>query len=552
MNWNYNTTTIRAREDTKKVIQRMAAFNGMQFPKENSKVSHGNSRLVSTEAAAAAALARIEQQAARKKEAKAKDERAREDAKKTEEEKIVSMKRAAAAVAETNIKKLVEKSAQAKEAARIAAEERAAVGHMKEMINATSNKSILEKSSVENINLCKYKETEMHGNSNEQVRERTARAKAQRAREAAKMEAEEKVEAKKRAAAEAGEALSKIESIKSEQVREAAKLAAEERAAQISRKSKNYNIDAASGPSQNTIPKKETFTVTEGQYYMKESCKGSTDHDKHWINEVYGNIKEDILTPTQASLKTAGQEKETVTVINANLTLMENSEKKVSHGRHNRTTIHSIHKGENSVHCTDEECKHEDYHVHQNGARRKERIIEHSKYANTSQYPNNDSLHNATTIEQKQRSRYGSEKALVLVTGEEKNRSNELMSARNEDQTSQYLELVKPPKMNDTDMEESKHEHSQEFQSEYYSCDDKAEVVPESHRHQGTHSHKTQHQFAPTKWDRGFDPSHQQYHSPSHHPNGKNHHYTQQDVQQRTPAHGSSRSVHITFSSPQF
>lgn len=572
MNTAMRQDKANSKEPRRRVVD---VINDLHFPKEQTEVSHGRPAREEISVLAAAAAESRAKQEATKKEAKA--ERQKETARKAEEE-IEAKKRAAAAKSEALEAAI--KSAQARAAARASAAERAAavpvekhyllsenhtvntasvpshnIMKEKEIINATTNKHMLKESSKKNINF---------GNSNErEVREREARAKAQKAREAARKAEDEKIEDIKRAAAAAGEALERAEAIKSAQTREAARAAATARAAAAERaapppqKPQNYSINAESYPSQNKIQKKETVTATSEHCYLKERSKENSNHGKLGVNEIHVSIEQEILLrPAPGSLKTAVKE-EIVNVTGEKDTLLESSEEKVSHGnsmkypaedQESRQIIKGVHE--------------EDYHAQQSGARPKERNVEYSGQANNSQSEQCNSQQNCSSIEQNERSRYSPEKEIVSVTGDERSRWKELGSARNEDEKRHDVELGSPPKMNDIEMEGSKQEHDQSFQSEYYLSDGRAMGVQDSHRHLGKHCRRTQQYYVPpTQRNKGFEHTHQQYHSTyyyqhqNHHPYSKkqqshyisynHHHHAQQQVYQR-PVHSSSRSVHIS------
>ncbi|XP_063864472.1 uncharacterized protein LOC135102838 [Scylla paramamosain] len=526
---------------------------------------------VISEAAAAAALARANEAEEKKREARAKDERRRKAAKRAEEEEIETMKKAAAAASETLERKQAVKSEQAKTAARLAAKERAAafrenylntssvpsynVVEGREVVNATGSKNI-EKRSVADSFFGRQTETEME---NEMARQREARARAQKAREAARKAEDEKLETKKRAAAEAGEALERSDEIKSAEARKAARLAAEMRAARTSQTSQNCSINLSSGPSQPKITKREAVSATGEQ--------DSNSHGVNKVNETHENFK-----PNSISIS---DEKETVDVIDikhtlmkdiereivdVKHTLMESSERKVSHDKQNRTTMHGSNKEENLAHPAEQESRqrvtkdHMEDHVHHRGVRPKEKTLEyHSQSAQSNAQQNTP-----VTTEIKQSSKYSSEKEIVSVTRDEQNPSNQSFSVRSEAQMSHYMEVNTSPRMDKTQVKESKQEHSQGFQSGHYAGDGRVTSGIDSNRHRGKFGHQTlDHHALSAKGNRSFESSHLQQHSSHHHhhcqnshPNGKrqqpphnNHHKVQQQEQQRAPARASSRRL---------
>lgn len=543
-----NTPMRQNKADPKETRKRKAdGIDEMNYSKEQREVGYSHDRPaggeISRSATAAAAEARAEAAAEKKKEAKAKDERRREAEKKAAEEEIEAKKRAAAAASEALEKKTEIKSAYVREAARIAAVERAIVTiekqcllpenhtmsaasgpscHImeeKEVINATSDKHILKESSGGNI-------------SSGIISEREAMARAQRAREAARRAEEEKIEDMKKAAAAKGETLERTEAKKSNEVRELARAAAIQRVKAASQRSQNYNINAESPPSKNRIQKKETINATSEQYNLQKRNGENTSHSKLGVGEMDGNDKQGMLTsPPPSSFKTTVKEKDIVNVTNGKYTL--------SQDQGSRQKMRSVHE--------------EDYHDKHNGARPKERNVEYSKPANSNQQ--NNSQQNHSTIEQSENSRYIPEKEIVSVTGNERNQSMESRSTRSEDGMNQYVERGNPPKMNDREMEESQQKYNQSFQNEHSPGDGRTISVPGSHQHQGKCNRRTQDYYAPpTQRNRDLEHTNQQQHSTyqhqSHHPYNKkqqshynshvHHHHAQQQVHQRSPLHGSS------------
>lgn len=542
-----------------------------------------------SKAIAAAALARANEAEEKKREARAKDEQRREAAKRAEEEEIEAKKAAAAAASEALERKQAIKSDQAKTAARIAAEERfrlsaeertAALGanyfdassapsfnitEEKEVVDATKNKNVNERSSGIDSYFDKQTDSEV---KNEIAREKEARARCQKAREAARKVEDEKLETKKRAAAEAGEALERSDEIKSAEAREAARLAAEMRAAGVSQTSLNCSTNLPSGPSQPKITKREAFSVTSKQDYWRERGKDNNSNGVNKINKMRGNFKPNPLSMSDEKeivdviddkhISVEGTESKIVDITNTEHSFMESSERKVSYDRQNGTTMHGNNKEEKTAYPAEQESRQgitkdhlEDY-THHRGARPKEKTSEHDN-----QSAQNNAQQNApTTTEHKQRSRHSSVKEIVSVTGDEQNPSNRSFPIKS-DQMS-YMEADTLPRMDTTQMKESKQEYSHEFKSGHYAGDGRVTSGIESNRHHGTFDHQTPHHHSlPAKGNRSFESSHHQHHSshPNHHyqnsyPNGKrphhphkSHHQTQQHEQQRAPPLTSSRRL---------
>ena len=471
---------------------------------------------------AAAALARANEEEKKKREARAKDERRREEAKRAEKEEIEEKKKAAAAASEALERKQAIKSEQAKTAARLAAEERFLLSEVeraaaleedysnrsvlshnivegKEIIDVTGNKNIMEKSRETDTYFAKQFEME-----NELAKQKEARARYQKAKEAARKAEEEKLEIKKRAAAEAGKALERSEEIKSAEAREAARLAAEMRATKMSQTSQNCRINLPSGPSQPKIIKREPVSVTREQSYFRERGKDSNSHGMNKLNGTHGNPDSMSISDEKKTVDVdvkhsliEDTEREIVDVINVRHTFMEGSE-------------HGSNKEETSAFPAEQENRlgvpknHKEDHVCHKGARPKEKTLGH--YNQSAQ--SNAMQNIPTTTEFKQSFKHSSEKEIVSVSRDEQYPINGSFSMRSEDQISQYMEADIPPEIEFK--QRSKHSSEKEIVSVSGN-----EQLPQNNHHNGKRQQS------------------------SH----KNYYQTQQQEQQRAPTHVSSRLV---------
>ncbi|KAG0719215.1 hypothetical protein GWK47_050926 [Chionoecetes opilio] len=361
----------------------------------------------------------------------------------------------------------------------------------------------------------------------EKTKKTEAKVEYERAREAAKKAAKEEIEAKKRAAAAASEALERAGIIKSAQAKEAAKIAAEKRAGVAA---------GASGASPRKIPTMEIVTVTSGQNDLKMKSR-------HGVGELHDRVE---------------QGKEIVNVTNEKHMLGSNEEK-VSYGKH-ETTINGSIKVDKPIYTysMDQENRQimknvhqEDYLVKQSGAKPKDRTVKHSGHADSSQSVHITSQQNPTTAGQKEQPRHSSEKEIVTVTVDEKYISKEFRSPRSEDGMNQYVDPNNNPSTDTTQTVEHKQKNNQGFQNEHYPGDGKTKGVWKKHQPEDRHNYKDQ-QFHtyPTQRHSDIEHPHRQptlqpfnRQKQSQYSSDNHHHRTQQQGQQRSPVNGSSRAM---------